>query len=200
MIKIIFTNMGEKNMGKVELLDSYINRCEECISKKDYSTAYVLEKEIIAVFGPEIHNITNELTTYDYVDDDDYIYDLQLLKAQLINYKATLELDDQRHKEELKKLELEKSIISIQNTNTSNSSATAESITNVTLSETIDNVSRIDDKALSQADKDMLVGLISSLELAKKKDDKEKVQEKVGNILKFIADKAVQVGIAVLPV
>ena len=45
----------------------------------------------------------------------------------------------------------------------------------------------------------MLVGLISSLELAKKKDNKEKVHEKVGAILKFIADKAVQVGIAVLP-
>ena len=55
------------------------------------------------------------------------------------------------------------------------------------------------DGLMSKEDKESLEEKVASLELLTKSGDKEKASKKLGSILKYVADKGIEVGIALLP-
>lgn len=89
-------------MNKIEIIQSYIEECEKCLNGQDKNRACSLEKEIVNVYCGEINKLTAELDAYNSLYavkmknginvDLDYLKDIKLLKAKLINYQADLEL------------------------------------------------------------------------------------------------------------
>lgn len=143
-----------------------------------------LTEEIIAVYGNEIKGITKNLHSYTLKPRNiptNYLGDIRLLKAHLINHKANLENN-------LSFIEgVTSQIFNIHQTQKTDISIS------ITLEQTINLIESIPDDKLSLDEKDLLVGKISKLGTEK---EKSKVWDKV---LKWIADKGVEVGIAVLP-
>ena len=70
---------------------------------------------------------------------------------------------------------------------------------NVSLEQTIDSVSKIPDDVMSKEEKEELEDKLSGIDIAVKSGKKEKAKEKIGAVLKFVADKGVDALIAVLP-
>lgn len=172
-------------MNKIAIIDSYITRCENCTKE----SAEKLVNEIIAVFSKEIEGVTTNLDSYTlsiekYYNPNviDYFGDVKLLKAKLINYKANIELEFERTKKS------EKSLVTV-------NQSTTVSIS-VNLEQTITLIETIPDEKLSQDEKEQLEGKLAKLSTEK---DKIKLWEKSQNILKWIADKGIEVGIAALP-
>lgn len=89
-------------MNKIEIIQNYIEECEKCLNGQDKNRAYSLEKEIVNVYCSEINKLTAELDAYNSLYAVkmknginvvlDYLKDIKLLKAKLINYQADLEL------------------------------------------------------------------------------------------------------------
>jgi uncharacterized protein YecA (UPF0149 family) len=190
-------------MGKIKLINDYMNRCAEILQRRSYLQAEILEKEIISVFGSEIQDITSNLSVYEIGTDTNFFEDLTLLKAILENYKSNLELEEERRKDEIEILRLKQPISTAhfnnQNTNSSSANANATNIVEVKIEQALENIANLNEEILSKDDKDKLEGLLSSIEVAKNSKDKDKLLNKIGNVLKFIAEKGVQVGIATLP-
>ena len=189
-------------MDKMSILNNYIDKCHEIIDSKDRSKAEEIVKEIIGVFEAEISHIKSQLTLYGWgVSTVDYFKDLAVLKAILINYRANLKREDDIRNDELEMLKLKQSILNINNTNNNDASSTASASASVTVSVTqaIESINNLLDNVLSEEEKESLEEKITSLELMAKSGDKEKTSKKLGSILKYIADKGIEVGIALLP-
>ncbi|QNO13316.1 hypothetical protein HYG86_00240 [Alkalicella caledoniensis] len=186
----------------MSILINYIEKCAEYIDSKDRSKAEELVKEVIGVFEEEITHIKSQLTLYGWGSSSvDYFKDLAVLKAILINYKANLKREDDIRKDELEMLKLKQSILNINNTNNNDSSstATASSSVTVTVTQAIDSINNLPDDTLSNEDKEALEEKIAALEILVRSGDKEKTSKKLGSILKYVVDKGIEVGIALLP-
>lgn len=85
--------------------------------------------------------------------------------------------------------------ITIHNDNSSYSSSSSNITVTVTLEQTIEKL----DKLLLKEELNDLEDKLAALELVMKKGDKEKSSIKMSNVLKFIADKGIDIAIAVLP-
>lgn len=189
-------------MDKMSILTNYIEKCAEYIDSKDRPKAEELVKEVIGVFEEEITHIKFQLTLYGWGSSSvDYFKDLAVLKAILINYKANLKREDDIRKDELEMLKLKQSILNINNTNNNeaSSTATASSSVTVTVTQAIDSINNLPDDTLSKEDKEALEEKIAALEILVRSGDKEKTSKKLGSILKYVADKGIEVGIALLP-
>ena len=171
----------------------------DCYSSGDY----VMEMECAERNIPYERNIA-------------YKSDLRKLKAKLEMEIAVLEdceekqlrlEQTQKEERELEKLRLQVQIaqsgIKIENINnaTSNSNSNAEATSKVTITiiQAIENISNIPEAILSLEEKSDLEDKLSSVDVSVKTGDKNKTWNKVGNVLKYIADKGVEVGIATLP-
>jgi hypothetical protein len=192
-------------MGKVETLKAYITSCTDVLDSKNNSEAEKLQDKIIGVYYSEIPSITGQLDNYQPSFGSsravNWIGDIEILKAKLINYMDNLEQEDKNRADELEKLRLQQSIFSINNNNHNQATAKASSETSVviTIEQTTEMIQKLPDDVLSQEDKDELEEKLAAVEVARNGKDKEKLASKVGNVLKYITDKGVEVGIAVLP-
>ena len=74
---------------KVKLLKSYEKKIDEILLSKDRNAAEKLQKEFIGVFYSEIQDLTLNLDSYVHLNPD-YLSDLKLIRAKLLNYKASL--------------------------------------------------------------------------------------------------------------
>lgn len=168
--------------SKIELIDAYIEKCNSCTKEN----AYPLIMEIVAVYGNEIKEICTNLDAYSWKKDfeRDYLKDIRYLKAHLINHKVNLE-NNLRFTEGTPS-----QIFNINQTQNSNISIS------VSLEQAITAIESISDDKLSQDEKDQLEGKLSKLNTEK---DKSKLWEKTQSVLKWIADKGIEVGIAALP-
>ena len=72
-------------------------------------------------------------------------------------------------------------------------------VVTVTIKQTLERINNLPDDILSKEDKESLEEKVASLELLTKSGDKEKASKKLGSILKYVADKGIEVGIALLP-
>ena len=188
-------------MNKLKLVEEYIRRADEIIESKNRTTAKEFIREVIAVFQSEIPKITSELTAYRFGGDQDDIKDTSTLRAMLFNYSTNIKRDDEIRKNDLEKLKLQQSILTINNTNQNEASsqANANATVVVTVTQAIESINNLPDDILSKEEKESLEEKVASLELLTKSGDKEKASKKLGNILKYVADKGIEVGIALLP-
>jgi len=80
-----------------------------------------------------------------------------------------------------------------------NSTANANAAVTISISNTIELINQLPPDVLSDKEKEELEEKLSAIEVAKTSGNKEKLAVKVGNVLKYIADKGIEVGIAALP-
>jgi len=188
-------------MNKLELVEEYIRRADEIIESKNRTTAKEFTREVIAVFQSEIPKITSQLTAYRLSGDQDDIKDTSTLRAMLFNYSTNIRRDDEIRKNDLEKLKLQQSILTINNTNQNEASSQANAYVTVvvTVIQAIESINNLPDDILSKEEKESLEEKVASLELLTKSGDKEKASKKLGSILKYVADKGIEVGIALLP-
>jgi hypothetical protein len=177
--------------NKIALIQSYLDKLEQCINKEDPFQAKELELEIVSVFDNEIENIRGGLDNYSYVislstnSDVNYLGDAKLLKAKLYNYKLNLESG-------LTKSQKAENNVSV--VQTLNNEATIS--ISVSLDMTVELINELPESILNDEEKEILSGKLANISAEK---DKSKRWEKVGNALKWIADKSVEVGKAALP-
>lgn len=178
--------------SKIQLIDEYIAKCDSC-TKKD-SEKFV--RECISLFENEISNITDGLDIYNnehmfdllsvQTRNVDCLDDVILLKKKFLNYKATLEFDLEKSKN------INSQTVNVhQSQNQSN-----QTNINISFEKTIKTIEAIPNEKLSQDEKELLEGKLSKLNT---EEDKSKLWEKTQSVLKWIADKSVEVGIAALP-
>ena len=176
---------------KIKLLDSYISKLDKAVAEKDSESAKRLQTEVISVYDSEIDGLKNELDNYSIAifantRNPDFIGDAQLLSAILTNYKVNLASG------------LYKVFQNADGAVNVTQSVQQEILNNiaVTIEQAIYDINVLPDTVLTDDDKEILVGKIATLSSMK---DKESKLDKAKEILKWIANKSVDVGIAALP-
>lgn len=164
--------------SKIELIDEYIDKAKECIKSDNFLYAEKLNDEIINTFRNDIKYIW--IGTED--DKEHPLQMLSLLISKLRNLKGDLEIAENKQTSG-KALILEQTL----NTNVS---------IQISFNQTISAIEAIPNVILSQDEKEMLEGKLSKLNTEK---DKSKLWGKAQSVLKWIADKGIEVGIAALP-
>lgn len=175
-------------MNKVEMLEHYINQAEEIIQKNDAALAKQFQHEVVAVYNNEITDIRGGLSTNSPAAlsssyHPDYISDVRLLKAKLLNYFNNLRSG------------LYKVLMANSGTNI-NVSQEMNNTVLISLEQVVESINQIPDTELSSEDKEVLTGKLASMSTKK---DKSERWEKAKSILKWLADKGVDAGIAALP-
>lgn len=177
---------------KLQMLESYINKLDTAVSENDIAKARALQREIIAVYDPEIESLNGGLNSYDVsysfqnAPPVDYIGDAILLKVKLQNYKLNLASGLYKPFQGV-----DGAVTVTQHVNQDVSTSVV-----INLEQTIHSILQLPESVLSDDEKEILSGKIASISAEK---DREKRWEKVSGVLKWIADKGIQVGIAALP-
>ena len=164
--------------SKIELIDEYITKAKECIENENFLYAEKLNGEIINTFRNDIKYIW--VGTED--DKEHPLQMLSLLISKLRNLKGDLEIEENKQNSE-------KALVLEQTLNTSIS-------IQISFEQTITAIEAIPNEILSHDEKEQLEGKLSKLNTEK---DKSKLWEKAQSVLKWIADKGFEVGIAALP-
>lgn len=196
-------------MELVTLLDQYIEKLDKA-SSLEQSEIEALIEDITRVFISQDELRELWLDYYNsYNDSDDLMSDVRKLKTKLEYNKAVLidenEKDKQRAKSEqeqreLEKLrlqvELKKTGITITNTNNNtNENNNYVSVTFESVRDKVNNMTSLPDEDIEEIQK-----RISEIEeIVNSKETKSKKWSKAKEIIKWIADKGVDVGIALLP-
>lgn len=190
-------------MDKIEFISFYIDKCDEIIKSGNVREADELQDEIIGVFEPEIGNIRGQLDNYSgYYSSNhqvDFIGDLKLLKQKLTNYVMNIKEEANKRQYALELARLNQPVV------TANAEAVQEQVTTITtnidisISRIITQLDEIEDNKLSKEDKEVLKEYAYSLEGIRATKDKSKFWDRSKEVLKFIADKGVDVAIAMLP-
>lgn len=177
---------------KLQMLESYIDKLETAVSQNDNATAKTLQREIIAVYEPEIASLRSQLDSQDVshlfqnAPSVDYIGDAKLLQKKLQNYRLNLVTGI------YKPFQSSDGAVTV----TQHVSQDVSTSVIVNLGQAIHNIQELPESVLSSEDKEILSGKIASISAEK---DKEKRWGKVCSALKWIAEKGIQVGIAALP-
>lgn len=177
---------------KLQMLESYIDKLETAVSQNDNAKAKTLQREIIAVYEPEIASLRSQLDSQDVshllqnAPSVDYIGDAKLLQKKLQNYRLNLVAGI------YKPFQSSDGAVTV----TQHVSQDVSTSVIVNLEQTIHNIQELPESVLSSEDKEILSGKIASISAEK---DKEKRWGKVCSALKWIAEKGIQVGIAALP-
>lgn len=179
---------------KIEIIDSYIAKCDEILKSQDDKAAHILEQEFVGVYRDEISHITQGLLAFSVGEhgDNTYISDVSIVKQKLENYRA-----DWLSKAEDKAYNLkiaEANAMSINNSNNNDNSNNLNNNVSITLPQVYDAVKS--DKELSTEDQEKLKDLLTQVEGAKADKDKGKIWSTVKQVLSFIADKGADALIA----
>jgi len=176
----------------MKLVEEYISKCADAASLEDLGKRELI-KEIVGVFGEDIPKIKAELDYYapraffgtESEIKYDFDGDLRKLKAKLTRLIET---------QSMSKPTSPKQIINV--TQNNENSATIS----VSIDVTIDKIEKLSHDVLSDEDKEVLIGKITTLERDVKKGSSRKaIWAKAVSVIKWIADKGVEVGIAALP-
>ncbi len=181
------------DQDKVSFIQSFIDRIDVAIDANDVDGAKRLQSEIISTFASDIPHITNQLDahagyhTYNRINSKydppvKYVEDLGILRNRLVK----LQLDIKEPVKEPPTTPLI-SLTQVQNQTTN---------IQIDFDITVSAIEKIPDSSLSQEDKEILLGKLTSL---KGCSDKKTKWDKCKSILKWLADKGADVAIAVLP-
>ena len=196
-------------MELVTLLDQYIEKLDKA-SSLEQSEIEALIEDITRVFISQDELRELWLDYYNsYNDSYDLMSDVRKLKTKLEYNKAVLIDENEKVKQrakseqeqrELEKLrlqvELKKTDITITNTNTNtNENNNSVSVTFESVRDKVNNMTSLPDEDIEEIQKriDEIEEIVNS------KETKSKKWSKAKEIIKWIADKGVDVGIALLP-
>lgn len=172
-------------MNKEKKLLEYINKCDEILMSRNQPEIKNLRKEIIGVYGNEIPNIKSQLNAYGVVPKDLTIeeekHDIQLLKAKLENYKDNLEMELEKYHNENN---------NGTNININNSSTATNNVNiNISLEQVIKEIYDLPNNILSDDEKSELEDKINSLKVAAETQNKDKIKNKLNNLVNYALEK-----------
>jgi hypothetical protein len=181
------------NQDKVSFIQSFIDRVNVAIDANDVDGAKRLQSEIVSTFASDIPCITSELDShagyhsYNRLHGKEdppvkYVEDLGILRNRLVK----LQLDIKEPTKESSSAPLI-SLTQVQNQTTN---------VQVDFDVTVSAIEKIPESSLSQEDKEILLGKLTSI---KGCSDKKTRWDKCKGILKWLADKSADAAIAVLP-
>lgn len=194
-------------MELVTLLDQYIEKLDDA-SSLEQSEVEALIEDITRVFISQDELRELWLDYYNsYNDGNDLMSDARKLKTKLEYNKAVLIDENEKVKQrakseqeqrELEKLrlqvELKKTGITINNTNT-NENNNSVSVTFESVRDKVNNMTSLPDEDIEE-----IQNRIDEIEeIVNSKETKSKKWSKAKEIIKWIADKGVDVGITLLP-
>lgn len=179
------------NQDKITFVQSFIDRCEKAFEMADVESAKQLFNEIIGTFDSDIKNIKSGLDSFSEerrkavffgrpIQPINFVNELKILKLKLEKLKIELEMPAKDKGPLI-------SLTQVQNQTTN---------VQIDFDITVSAIEKIPDSSLSQEDKEILLGKLTSL---KGCSDKKTKWDKCKGILKWLADKGVDVAIAVLP-
>lgn len=177
-------------MSKTSIISSYISKCNKIIENKNINEAKLLISEIVAVYNKEIPNITDNLESYWYETNPNYIKDITLIKAQLSNYKSNIKTFGRN-------IENTSTILNINNNSSSNSLTKVENNIAITLEQTIEVINKIPKSILSDEEKEELEDKLAGLQSAIESKDKDKIGKKIINVVKYAIEKGPTVYVAI---
>lgn len=169
---------------KVEMINEYIVRIDDAISKNDQNEAEDLVIEIVGVYEAEIEGLSSRLSAF---NSDYYIDNAKMVRARLKNYVLNLQAG-------LYKPFQDKGAITV----TQTAEQKVKTVVQVSLEQTVKLINELPEETLSANDKEKLNGKLAGLS-AQKGMDKATRWETAKSVLKWIADKGVEVGLAALP-
>lgn len=196
-------------MELVTLLDQYIEKLDKA-SSLEQSEIETLIEDITRVFISQDELRELWLDYYNsYNDSYDLMSDVRKLKTKLEYNKAVLIDENEKVKQRAKseqeqrdleklrlQVELKKTDITITNTNTNtNENNNSVSVTFESVRDKVNNMTSLPDEDIEEIQKriDEIEEIVDS------KETKSKKWSKAKEIIKWIADKGVDVGIALLP-
>lgn len=176
---------------KIIMLENYIIKLNQAVENGDESEAGQLRHEIISVYEHEIDGIRSGLRAYDFSRSYsksplDNIGDAKVLRAKLENYKLNLRSGLYK-----RFMETDNSVNVIQNNQQEIHSNIA-----ITLEQTISDINSLPKNILSDEEKEILCGKLATLSAEKNAKTR---WEKAQGILKWVADKGIELGKVALP-
>lgn len=174
-------------MLKIDRLKAQIKEADCILDSKDITHAQEFQDLMVATYSSEIPFLAQKLSTYQYGASEDYLNDTRILKEILLNYQANIEsgLTNSEKKDG-------RIVVTQQVQQQSNLSV------NISIEQTLQAIERIPESILASEDKEILQGKLSSIEVTLK-TDKKSAWGKISSVLKWIADKGIEVGVAALP-
>ena len=195
-------------MEVVKLLDDYIENLDNAQNLSSSDLGQLIEEIARVVFDDsEVMELC--LNYYlSYNEYDDFLSDVQKLKAKLKYKRATI-IDENKTTEEHEQREIEKLRLQVELAKES-SAVHNHNINNVENKNIINNTMNIsfedarktinDMSSLSENEIEEIQSKINALEeIVNSKESKSKKWSKAKDIIKWVADKGVDVGIALLP-
>ena len=188
-------------MDKIAFVNSYIEKCDDVISRKNVDEAKKLQTEIISTFDDEINNIRRELDNYSFAGlyssgrTIDFIGDLVLLRQKLQNYSCNLKEEEKKQEHALELARLSQPILTA--TAEANQEMTAN--INITISNVIESLDSIPEEQVTSAEKETIKDYLYSMEGISSTKNKDKLWDKAKELLKYLLDKSFDVAIAILP-
>ena len=195
-------------MEVVKLLDDYIENLDNSQNLSSSDLGQLIEEIARVVFDDsEVMELC--LNYYlSYNEYDDFLSDVQKLKAKLKYKRATI-IDENKTTEEHEQREIEKLRLQVELAKES-SAVHNHNINNVENKNIINNTMNIsfedarktinDMSSLSENEIEEIQSKINALEeIVNSKESKSKKWSKAKDIIKWVADKGVDVGIALLP-
>ncbi|WP_409966864.1 hypothetical protein RFF05_09420 [Bengtsoniella intestinalis] len=191
-------------MGKIETLTEQINECARYIDELK-NTNFITEDEIISDASEFIwcmanayHKENNQITAatmcvnHDPVSAADCISGLKRLSAVLTAIRDNMDVAATSRRT---RNSLPTPVFNIHQSNTQTQNTSIV----ITIEQAFEAIQTIPEDVLSGDEKDELEDKLSAVETAKNGKDKGKLAAKIGAVLKYITDKGIEVGIAVLP-
>ena len=195
-------------MEVVKLLDDYIEKLDNAQNLSSSDLGQLIEEIARVVFDDsEVMELC--LNYYlSYNEYDDFLSDVQKLKAKLKYKRATI-IDENKTTEEHEQREIERLRLQVELAKES-SAVHNHNIKNVENKNIINNTMNIsfedarktinDMSSLSENEIEEIQSKINALEeIVNSKESKSKKWSKAKDIIKWVADKGVDVGIALLP-
>lgn len=186
-----FKQMFEEDLKNLRSAKSDINNSEmpEITKQQLYKEITAKYHSIIPNLGSGLYQYIAELGFYDEVSGDSLRHNIDQIYNKLTSFKAI------GFPGVIKEAAAPSHQVLINNNNNANASATVT----ISISNTIELINQLPPDVLSDEEKEELEEKLSAVEVAKTSGNKEKLMGKVGNVLKYIADKSIEVGIAALP-
>lgn len=188
-------------MGKIETLLSQIQQCDTfsqmILESNDIEIFEQVETFVYAMsntYLKQMPTITVCTMGTDFTDKHGVRNSLNQLRMMLVNMKDEVEDTYSKRSGNLKT-----AVPSILITQSQNNTQSQNVNISVTIDQVFDAIKKIPKEVLQQDEKDELEDKLSAVEAAKNVKDKGKLAAKIGAVMKYIVDKGIEVGIAVLP-